>query len=64
MKKDTLLQQKEVIITYEKNIGVAYDNWKILEPFWHLRKPIILLKTWYVHIIEKIYIWRRNDTRI
>jgi hypothetical protein len=53
MKQDTFLQHKEVIITYEENIGVANDYWKLLEPFWHLKKPIILLKTWYVHIIEK-----------
>jgi hypothetical protein len=59
MKQDTLLQHKEVIITYEENIGVANDYWKLLEPFWHLRKPIILLKTWYVHIIEK-YIYLKE----
>jgi hypothetical protein len=51
------LQNKEVTITYEENIEVEDDYLKLLEPFWHLRKLIILLKTWYVHIIEKNDIW-------
>jgi hypothetical protein len=62
MKQDTLLQHKEVIITYEKNIGIAHDYWKLLEPFWHLQKPIILLKTWYVHNIFKKKIFEREMT--
>jgi hypothetical protein len=33
MKQDTLLQNKEVTITYEENIEVEDDYLKLLEPF-------------------------------